>query len=102
MQTRISAGEVATLIGEACGHADRLLVPLLPSGPTKTLLALYVARAEVLRLAEGRVPRSEWNQFLISQERIERAFDAHCEPLKAANRSLLILSGSFIGAVNHV
>ena len=99
MSTKQTLGDVDGLIGQACTQADAVLVPLLPSGPTKALLALYVARAEVLRLAEGRVPRGEWNAFLLAQERLERAFDARCEPLKAANRSLIILSGSYVGAV---
>lgn len=100
MSTQRSSGDVGSLIAQACTQADAVLVPLLPSGPTKTLLALYVARAEVLRLAEERVPRAEWNRFLLAQEKLERAFDAHCEPLRAANRSLIILSGSYVGAVD--
>ena len=94
-----SVADVGTLIGEASARAEHVLGQLLPQGPTKALLALYVARAEVLRIAEERVPRSEWNQFLLHQEKLERAFDQRCEPLKAANRSLIILSGSYVGAV---
>jgi hypothetical protein len=100
MGTTQSVGDVNSLIAQACTQADGVLVPLLPSGPTKALLALYVARAELLRIAEGRVPRQQWNQFLLTQEKLERAFDAQCAPLKAANRSLIILSGSYIGAVD--
>jgi hypothetical protein len=99
MSTRTSSGDIDTLIQTACAQANGVLVKLLPDGPTKALLALYVARAEVLRIAEERVPRSEWNRFLLAQEKLERAFDARCEPLKAANRSLIILSGSYIGSV---
>ncbi|HEV8246708.1 MAG TPA: hypothetical protein VGP93_13110 [Polyangiaceae bacterium] len=99
MSTRASSGDVDSLIQEACAKANAALNQLLPQGPTKALLALYVARAEVLRIAEERVPRAEWNRFLLAQEQLERAFDARCEPLKAANRSLIILSGSYIGAV---
>lgn len=99
MSTNQSAGDVDTLIRECCNQANGALAKLLPAGPTKALLSLYVARAEVLRIAEERVPRAEWNRFLLAQEQLERAFDARCEPLKAANRSLIILSGSYIGAV---
>lgn len=99
MSARQSSADVDTLIREACNQANAALAKLLPAGPTKALLALYVARAEVLRIAEERVPRTEWNRFLLAQEKLERAFDARCEPLKAANRSLIILSGSYIGAV---
>jgi hypothetical protein len=76
-----------------------VLAKLLPEGPTKALLALYVARAEVLRIAEERVPKQDWDRFLLSQERLERAFDERCDALKAANRSLIILSGNYIGNV---
>jgi len=100
MGTTLSTGDVDTLIAQACTQADSLLVPLMPMGPTKALLTLYVARAELLQLAEGRVPRAEWNSFLLAQERLEREFDRRCEPLKAANRSLIILSGSYIGKVD--
>jgi hypothetical protein len=99
MTTKVTNGDVPALIATACAQADRALVPLLPEGPTKALLALYVARAEVLRIAEARVPRAEWNRFLLAQEKLERAFDQRCAPLKAANRSLIILSGNYIGAV---
>lgn len=99
MSTRPNLGDVNSLIQTASAQADRVLTQVLPEGPTKALLALYVARAEVLRIAEERVPRSEWNRFLLAQERLERAFDAHCEPLKKANRSLIILSGSYVGHV---
>jgi hypothetical protein len=99
MPANRSAGDVDTLIQTACAHANGALARLLPEGPTKALLALYVARAEVLRIAEERVPRGEWNRFLLDQEKLERAFDARCEPLKAANRSLIILSGSYVGVV---
>lgn len=99
MGTNRSSGDVETMIREACTKANGALTQLLPDGPTKALLALYVARAEVLRIAEERVPRSVWNQFLLDQERLERAFDERCEPLKAANRSLIILSGNYIGAL---
>lgn len=97
--TRTNTGDVDSLIRTACSQANGLLPPLLGDGPTKALLALYVARAEVLRIAESHVPRAEWNRFLLAQERLERAFDERCEPLRAANRSLIILSGSYIGAV---
>lgn len=97
--TRTSSADVDTLIRTACAQANEALARLLPEGPTKALLALYVARAEVLRIAEERVPRPEWNRFLLAQEKLERAFDARCEPLKAANRSLIILSGNYIGHV---
>jgi len=100
MSTTQSTGDVDSLIREACGKANGVLTQVLPDGPTKALLALYVARAEVLRIAEERVPRAEWNRFLLAQEKLERAFDQRCEPLKAANRSLIILSGSYIGAVD--
>ena len=99
MSTRASSSDVDSLIQAACSQANGALVTLLPGGPTKALLALYVARAEVLRIAEERVPRAEWNRFLLAQEQLERAFDARCEPLRAANRSLIILSGSYIGAI---
>lgn len=99
MSSTPNRADVDTLIATACAQAGDLLTRVIPQGPTKALLALYVARAEVLRIAEGRVPRAEWNAFLLTQERIERAFDARCEPLKAANRSLIILSGSYVGAV---
>jgi hypothetical protein len=97
--TTQQVGDANVLIGEACAKANDLLAPLIAAGPTKALLALYVARAEVLRLAESRVPRQEWDRFLLAQEKLERFFDARCEPLKAANRSLVILSGSYIGNV---
>jgi|SRR5215216_7468026 len=91
--------DVDVLIQTACAQANDALAKLLPQGPTKALLALYVARAEVLRIAEERVPRAEWNRFLLEQEKIERAFDRRCDPLKAANRSLIILSGNYVGSV---
>lgn len=97
--TNMSTGDVDGLIAQACKQADAVLVTLLPGGPTRALLALYVARAELLQLAEGRVPRAEWNTFLLAQESLERAFDVRCEPLRAANRSLIILSGSYVGEV---
>ena len=54
MGTNRSTGDVETMIREACTKANGALTHLLPDGPTKALLALYVARAEVLRIAEER------------------------------------------------
>lgn len=95
----IAPGEVEARVREACAKADRLVAPLLTDsgGPTMALLVLYVARAEVLRVAQERIPPGEWDRFVGQQERLERKFDSHCDVIRKMNRELIVLSGSYVG-----
>lgn len=94
-----SDAELDARVREACAKADQLVGPLLTSssGPTMALLVLYVARAEVLRVARERVAPAEWDRFLAQQEKLERVFDDRCEVIRKMNRELIVLSGNFVG-----
>jgi len=88
-------GEVHALISEAQLRADPIVGGLLATanGPTIALLTLYVARAELVRVAKERMPAAEWSRFLASQAQLERVFDDRCEVLQSMSASLLTLAG---------
>lgn len=85
-------GNVSELVTEAQTRAAGLVATVLNDGPTKALLALYVARAEIMRLARDRIPAAEYDDFLVTQRRLEREFDRVCEALQATSKDLAMLA----------
>ena len=85
--------DVNAFISEAQSRADPLVASLVTISPTRALLTLYVARAELVRVAQERMPAAEWLPFLNQQARFERAFDQNCEVLRKMSKSLVVLAG---------
>jgi hypothetical protein len=69
--------EVQSLISESQRRADPIVASLLgiASVPTIALLTLYVARAELVRVAQERMTAAQWALFLTYQAPLEQEFD---------------------------
>lgn len=87
--------DLEAFILQAQSRADPIAKGLVAvaNGPSMALLTLYVARAEVMRIAEQHIPPGQWQRFLAEQRKLERAFDERCEVLRAMSRNLSSIAG---------
>ena len=87
--------DVHAFISEAQARADPLVASLVvnANGPTMALLTVYVARAELVRVAQERMPAGQWPKFLQQQAQLERVFDEQCEVLRKMSGDLIVLAG---------
>jgi hypothetical protein len=87
--------DAATFLQTARVHAADLVQRLiaLPGGPTMALLALHIARAEIVQIASSRVPREQWKILVRELGALQARFDSEAAATAQASKAILTIAG---------